>query len=628
MNPNRTRECLSADGAPTGYNVRSEVTSARGYAGESGGPGDVAFPNRAFDYAYDPIGNRTSAATYSPSNDARVASYTANALNQYTAVTVPGSAAVSGTAATNATVTLNDQPTWRYRELFHGEVAATNADAPAWQEARVVAVVPGQTTNTPDVVSSVTGHVFVAQTPETFAYDDDGNLTSDGRFSYVWDAENRLIAVETLAAAAAAGAPKVHVAMTYDHQSRRIGKSVSVWTNGAWQAVESRAFLNDGWNLLAETTTGSCGAGTNLYAWALDLSGSMQGAGGIGGLASAVLAAGRDPMPVAYAYDANGNVMQLVTTTNGLMAAAYEYDPFGTTVAAAGCAARANAVRFSSKYLDEETGLFYYGYRYLSPVLGRWGNRDPSEEVGGVNIYSAFYENPCVYADLLGNWNLGYNTPGALNSPVDMFLYYLYGDHTQTQRLGPRMISAIEQTLENGNSLTSKEIKTKLNCGDHGEFRINVADPELALDDGTIEFAAFAGKFQVFTSGNCVYSCGCCAKDAPSLRRCSCETSCSLMVKVTKQYTFAPDTHGTDENRSPASRGAYWILPQLGQIPILPEPNPGWGPIRLIGIWPPRLSISLPYRHTLLGYPIATDFPFDYRLNSVKLCAMQTKGRR
>ncbi len=32
---------------------------------------------------------------------------------------------------------------------------------------------------------------------------------------------------------------------------------------------------------------------------------------------------------------------------------------------------------FSTKYTDDETGLVYYGYRYLNPEPGRWINRDP-----------------------------------------------------------------------------------------------------------------------------------------------------------------------------------------------------------------------------------------------------------
>ena len=42
--------------------------------------------------------------------------------------------------------------------------------------------------------------------------------------------------------------------------------------------------------------------------------------------------------------------------------------------------------RFSTKYYDAEAGLYYYGYRYYSPSLGRWISRDPIEEEGGVNL--------------------------------------------------------------------------------------------------------------------------------------------------------------------------------------------------------------------------------------------------
>ena len=31
----------------------------------------------------------------------------------------------------------------------------------------------------------------------------------------------------------------------------------------------------------------------------------------------------------------------------------------------------------STKYLDKETGLYYYGYRFYNPSLGRWPSRDP-----------------------------------------------------------------------------------------------------------------------------------------------------------------------------------------------------------------------------------------------------------
>ena len=75
-------------------------------------------------------------------------------------------------------------------------------------------------------------------------------------------------------------------------------------------------------------------------------------------------------------YDNNGNVV-----------AAYEYDTFGRLLSQSGPMADIFRIRFSSKYYDSETGLYYYGYRFYSPSLMRWLNRDPIEEEGGLNLY-------------------------------------------------------------------------------------------------------------------------------------------------------------------------------------------------------------------------------------------------
>ncbi|MBK8915520.1 MAG: hypothetical protein IPM64_13155 [Phycisphaerales bacterium] len=77
----------------------------------------------------------------------------------------------------------------------------------------------------------------------------------------------------------------------------------------------------------------------------------------------------------------------------GRLAAKYEYDPYGNIVGPdadgdgniaeeAGPYAATNPFRFSTKFLDAETGLYYYGYRYYSPRLGRWISRDPITEHG------------------------------------------------------------------------------------------------------------------------------------------------------------------------------------------------------------------------------------------------------
>ena len=105
-----------------------------------------------------------------------------------------------------------------------------------------------------------------------------------------------------------------------------------------------------------------------------------------------------------YMYEANGNVGQLVDGSTGVVVAHYEYDPFGTTLTASGTAATANPFRFSTKYIDDETTLVYYGYRFYSPYLGRWLTRDPIEEAGGANLFAYVKNNSLTNYDALGLW--------------------------------------------------------------------------------------------------------------------------------------------------------------------------------------------------------------------------------
>jgi RHS repeat-associated protein len=77
----------------------------------------------------------------------------------------------------------------------------------------------------------------------------------------------------------------------------------------------------------------------------------------------------------------------LISATDGTLHATYEYDPFGRLLKSTGSKANENPYRFSTKPMDAETGLYYYGYRYLDVDLGRWVNRDPIGERGGWNLH-------------------------------------------------------------------------------------------------------------------------------------------------------------------------------------------------------------------------------------------------
>jgi len=71
-------------------------------------------------------------------------------------------------------------------------------------------------------------------------------------------------------------------------------------------------------------------------------------------------------------------------------------------VTSTGSFADMNPYKFSTKYLDAETGLYYYGYRFYNPNTGRWLNRDPIEERGGVNLYGFVGNDGITRSDKLG----------------------------------------------------------------------------------------------------------------------------------------------------------------------------------------------------------------------------------
>jgi len=117
--------------------------------------------------------------------------------------------------------------------------------------------------------------------PQIFSYDLNGNMTGDGSRNLAFNEENRLEEIETSAAAIAAGVPKRKSVYSYDGMGRRSRKiDYSGWTGSAYSTTNIHAFTYDAWNLIHETSTGV----TNHYIWGLDLSQSLQGAGGIGGL--------------------------------------------------------------------------------------------------------------------------------------------------------------------------------------------------------------------------------------------------------------------------------------------------------------------------------------------------------
>jgi RHS repeat-associated protein len=97
---------------------------------------------------------------------------------------------------------------------------------------------------------------------------------------------------------------------------------------------------------------------------------------------------GATPKAYVAVNDGFGNVVGLIDGQNGELAAEYEYSPFGELLRAAGPVAAQNPIRCASKYFDSEGGLVSFGFRYYSPSLGRFINRDPKGDPGWANLLS------------------------------------------------------------------------------------------------------------------------------------------------------------------------------------------------------------------------------------------------
>ena len=246
-------------------------------------------------------------------------------------------------------------------------------------------------TNCRNEISAVTDRVFVAKTPEVFTCDADGNMTSDGRFTYTWNDENRMVSASNA---------EVVVTYAYDHRGRMIRKTISRG-EAEPQSIE---YLWDGWNIIRETrVTGLASHVSGLASnvtynlWGLDLDGTMQGAGGVGGLL-AVIRNGETYIPT---YDANGNISEYLSASDGTVAAHYDYSPFGEQLISSGPLASAFTHRFSTKPWCPVTGFCEYQMRKYRPDIGRWMSRDPIGENGGENLH-AFCGNDLGLVDYLG----------------------------------------------------------------------------------------------------------------------------------------------------------------------------------------------------------------------------------
>ncbi len=233
----------------------------------------------------------------------------ANALNQYGSIERPQTFDVTGKRAHgSATIKVNGPTALTSGDYqpagtglyFRKEVANTPTPWQMNDNYEPVQVTQNDTELTPD--QGALQHVG----PPTFSpsYDADGNLLADGRWSYTWDGENRLIKMEALewiqptssgSYLAGSSWQATRLEFRYDGFSRRISKKTTRLTGSTVASTAMEGYLYDRWNVVMisqlDPATGNHVARKWSCLWKPDVASlpyartSWQAAGGVGGLA-------------------------------------------------------------------------------------------------------------------------------------------------------------------------------------------------------------------------------------------------------------------------------------------------------------------------------------------------------
>lgn len=200
-------------------------------------------------------------------------------------------------------------------------------------------------------------------------HDANGNLTSDGRNGYSYDAENHLVTAIT---------PDHSAIYHYDPFGRRAATQVD---------GNETSYLYDRDQVIAEYDNGGQLLRRFIYGSYLDEPVCMQTGG----------------VSYFYHFNALGSVVAL-SDDAGNEAEIYTYSPFGRVLQSS---TLGNPYLYTGRRYDANMELYYYRSRMYNPALGRFLQPDTIGYAGGMNLYAYVLNDPVNYTDAWGLFRFG-----------------------------------------------------------------------------------------------------------------------------------------------------------------------------------------------------------------------------
>ena len=159
--------------------------------------------------------------------------------------------------------------------------------------------------------------------------------------------------------------------------------------------IDERFYIYDGLDCIAETDID----GTILREYIR--------IGNVGGIVAEIrhndttCASGYQSGTFYYHYNHRGDVIAVSSHNGGIIFKA-DYDAYGKISRIDGGSFEPR-YSFSTKRYFSELGLYYYGYRWYLPELGRWTTKDPISHLSGdLNLYEFCKNNPLCFGDSYG----------------------------------------------------------------------------------------------------------------------------------------------------------------------------------------------------------------------------------